>query len=130
MLFTNTYHILREEFCNAWTNAIDYCYSGVVFTIPPSNFTVNTTDAICIERIDDLQYVGFAAPNDNSNLIFAVEQAGRIWVLNKGNGTRIGLFLDATPFVSFEGEKGLLNLAFHPDYATNGLFYIVSLIKI
>jgi hypothetical protein len=34
------------------------------------------------------------------------------------------LFLDITEDVSFEGERGFLGLAFHPDYADNGRFYV------
>ena len=63
-----------------------------------------------------------AAPGDTSRL-FIVEQTGAIKILDLGTGQ-----LQATPFLSVAvdstGERGLLGLAFDPDYATNGFFYI------
>ena len=51
--------------------------------------------------------------------LFVVEQRGRIKIV--GGGT----FLDISGLVSASGsERGLLGLAFHPAYATNGLFYV------
>src|SRR5215213_2456559 len=56
-------------------------------------------------------------------LLFVVEQAGRIQVLR--NGRRLGSpFLDITGLVSFEGERGLLSVAFPPDYRSSGRFYV------
>jgi len=55
--------------------------------------------------------------------IFVVEQAGRIRVIRDG-------VLQATPFLDIStrvlccGERGLLSVAFHPQYATNGYFYV------
>ncbi len=68
----------------------------------------------------DLQY----AP-DGTDRIFVVEQAGRIKVFeNNGNTTTIKTFLDITDRVTSGGETGLLGLAFHPDYSSNGYFYV------
>jgi glucose/arabinose dehydrogenase len=55
-------------------------------------------------------------------LLFVVEQPGRIIVL-KG-GRRAGTFLDIRNLVSFEGERGLLSVAFPPDYARSKRFYV------
>ncbi len=56
-------------------------------------------------------------------LLFVVEQGGRIEVLR--NGHRLGRpFLDISGLVSFEGERGLLSIAFAPDYAQSGFFYV------
>ncbi|MDQ6749940.1 MAG: PQQ-dependent sugar dehydrogenase, partial [Actinomycetota bacterium] len=64
-----------------------------------------------------------AAPNDGHRT-FVVEQAGRIWVLR--DGVRLPTpFLDLTGQVSRVGsERGLLSLAFAPDYARTGRFYV------
>lgn len=62
------------------------------------------------------------APSGDDRL-FVVEQAGRIRIMKRG----ILLsrpFLDLSDRVMYRGERGLLNLAFHPDYARNGLFYV------
>ncbi len=52
---------------------------------------------------------------------FVVQQPGSIYVIDGGDPQQ---FLDITDRVSFKGEQGLLGLAFHPDFANNGLFYI------
>lgn len=66
------------------------------------------------------------APNDTSRL-FVVEQGGVIKIV-KGTTTEAEAFLDISDKVAFSGEtwdeRGLLGLAFHPDYAANGLFYV------
>jgi glucose/arabinose dehydrogenase len=52
-----------------------------------------------------------------------VEQAGRIRVIEKGR-VLAKPFLDIRSLVRSGGEQGLLSVAFHPDYAENGLFYV------
>jgi len=55
-------------------------------------------------------------------LLFVVEQPGRIVVL-KG-GRRAGTFLDLHHLVNYGGERGLLSIAFPPDYARSKRFYV------
>ena len=54
---------------------------------------------------------------------FVVEKIGRIRIIKDG-GLVPTPFLDITQKVSNGGEQGLLGLAFHPQYATNGLFIV------
>ncbi|NRR32629.1 PQQ-dependent sugar dehydrogenase [Oxalobacteraceae bacterium] len=54
---------------------------------------------------------------------FIVERGGRIRILSNG-GLLATPFLDIASLTSTSGERGLLSLAFHPDYARNGLFFI------
>jgi len=67
---------------------------------------------------------GYASPvqitnaGDGSNRLFVVERAGRIKIL--GGGT----FLDLSSIVLSGGEQGLLSVAFPPDYARSGFFYV------
>ncbi len=62
---------------------------------------------------------------DNTDRIFIVEQAGRIKVFpNSSNALSAKEYLNITDRVSSGGEKGLLGLAFHPDYETNGYIYV------
>jgi glucose/arabinose dehydrogenase len=63
-----------------------------------------------------------AAPGQASRL-FVVQQSGRIIVLQNGRRLRRP-FLDVSGLISAGGERGLLGLAFHPDYARNGRFYV------
>src|SRR5262249_10771569 len=61
------------------------------------------------------------APGDPRLLV--VEQPGRIrWI--DGARPSADAFLDVRDLVSDGGERGLLGLAFHPRYATNGWFYV------
>ncbi len=63
------------------------------------------------------------APRLDPNRTFVIEQNGRIRLIKNG-------VLQATPFLAIEstvsccGERGLLGLAFAPDYETTGLFYV------
>jgi glucose/arabinose dehydrogenase len=61
--------------------------------------------------------------DDNSGRLFLVEQPGRILIFQ--NGTLLPTpFLDIRNRVSFGGERGLLSVAFHPKYASNGRFFV------
>jgi glucose/arabinose dehydrogenase len=63
-----------------------------------------------------------AAPGDRARL-FVVEQGGRIRLIR--GGTLLSTpFLDIAGRVRAGGEQGLLGLAFHPQYAANGRFYV------
>jgi glucose/arabinose dehydrogenase len=55
--------------------------------------------------------------------IFVVEQGGRIRVVRNG-ARQTTPFLDITARVLSGGERGLLSVAFHPQYATNHFFYV------
>jgi glucose/arabinose dehydrogenase len=66
--------------------------------------------------------VHLTAPAGDARL-FIVEQSGRIRIVQ--NGQLLGTpFLDLSSKLRYGGEQGLLSLAFHPQYATNGFFYV------
>lgn len=67
--------------------------------------------------------VHVAAPRNERNRLYVVEQPGRIRVLVNGR-LRAQPFLDIRPLVRSGGEQGLLSVAFHPRYATNRRFYV------
>ncbi|MGH9379978.1 MAG: PQQ-dependent sugar dehydrogenase [Thermoanaerobaculia bacterium] len=61
---------------------------------------------------------------DTSGRLFIVQQAGQIRIL-QGGSVLPTPFLDIDPIVGSGGnEQGLLGLAFHPEYSTNGFFYV------
>ena len=67
--------------------------------------------------------VDIANAGDNSGRLFIVEQSGRIRIIQ--NGTLLATpFLDIQSVVLAGGERGLLGLAFHPQYASNGRFFV------
>jgi Glucose / Sorbosone dehydrogenase len=62
-----------------------------------------------------------APPGDAARLV-VVEKDGRVQLLVDGRRA-VTPFLDVVDITANEGERGLLSIAFHPDYAANGLFY-------
>jgi glucose/arabinose dehydrogenase len=61
-----------------------------------------------------------SAPGDPR--LFVIGQSGKIVIVK--NGKAAGTFLDISGRISCCGERGLLGLAFHPHYASNGLFFV------
>ena len=76
--------------------------------------------------------VGMAVPGDGSGRLFVVDQAGQVRVIDGGGHLLAAPFLDVSSKLVTLGafgpgtfdERGLLGLAFHPQYSTNGKFYI------
>ncbi len=67
--------------------------------------------------------VAFVQDPSNAAVQFVVEQGGRIRVVNGGALVATD-FLDLRPAISSGGERGLLGLAFAPDYGTSRRFYV------
>lgn len=63
---------------------------------------------------------------DGSDRVFIIEKVGRIRIFDTSTDTLVSApFLDITGAVDSGGnEQGLLGLAFHPDYSSNGFFYV------
>jgi uncharacterized protein (TIGR03437 family) len=73
--------------------------------------------------LDSPLYVTSA--RDGGNRLFIVEQPGRIKILAPGAAAPMQTpFLDIRGLVAFGGERGLLGLAFHPQYASNRRFFV------
>ena len=68
--------------------------------------------------------VSVRAAADGSGRLFIVEQPGRVRIID-GDGLRPTPFLDIANRVrDAANEQGLLGLAFHPEYANNGRFFV------
>src|SRR3954470_5985772 len=65
----------------------------------------------------------FMTPPLDDGRIFVVEQGARIRIVKNG-ALQTTPFLDITSRVLSGGERGLLSVAFHPQYATNHFFYV------
>lgn len=69
------------------------------------------------------QPIAFAEPNDGTGRLFVVSRSGSIYIHRRSTNTT-----DATPLltvpVSTSGEQGLLDIALHPDFASNGKLYV------
>jgi len=106
------------------THAKQAPFSGVL----PENRTqvIDPTKITFHEIADGLSNPVFITnAGDGSGRIFVIERAGRIRIIKDGA-------LLPTPFLDIDsdvrsagGEQGLLGLAFHPLYDTNGQFYVV-----
>jgi hypothetical protein len=68
------------------------------------------------------QPVHVAAPPSDPTRLFVVEQPGRVRVIRDGEQSSTP-FLDVSAITAAGGERGLLSIAFAPDYAFSGLFY-------
>ena len=72
---------------------------------------------------------GFSRPvlvtnaGDGSDRLFVVEQGGRIKIIKNGNVLPTPFF-DIHGSITSSGERGLLGLAFHPNFATNHKLYV------
>ncbi len=110
---------------------------AVEFTSPPVTPTPENTPSPFSAGISDASAyawrplpvrfdkpVGIQNAGDGSGRLFIVEQPGRIRVLPP-SGLLAETFLDLTERVGSQGfEQGLLGLAFHPNYAETGFFYV------
>ncbi len=63
------------------------------------------------------------APVGDTGRLFVVEKGGRIRIVKQGT-LLPAAFLDLRGVISTGGEQGLLGLAFHPQYASNGRFFV------
>ncbi|HEX6828032.1 MAG TPA: PQQ-dependent sugar dehydrogenase [Burkholderiales bacterium] len=70
-----------------------------------------------------VQPVEIVPAGDGSPRLFVVEQAGRVRIA-EGRTVLATPFLDLSASVLVGNERGLLGLAFHPEYATNRAFYV------
>jgi glucose/arabinose dehydrogenase len=61
---------------------------------------------------------------DGSGRLFIVEQRGMIWTIDPANPGTPTQFINIAARVRSGGEQGLLGLAFHPDFETNGRFFV------
>ena len=72
--------------------------------------------------------LGVVTAPDESKRLFIIDQIGKVWIVD-ATGTKLPTpFLDVTskmvPLNAGYDERGLLGLAFHPDYKNNGKFYV------
>ncbi len=69
--------------------------------------------------------VGLYHPDNDTNRLWVVEQGGVIQVFPDDSSiAATKVFLDIHDSVASGGELGLLGLAFHPHYSSNGFFYV------
>ncbi len=68
--------------------------------------------------------IAFATPPGETNRLFILERWARVIVITNLAAPTRTVFMDITSRVTTGCEEGLLGMAFHPGYATNGYFYL------
>ncbi len=108
--------------CGVTMIAVAGCGGGTSNQMPPPPPPTLQVELVSVAS-------GFTTPldiqqaGDGSGRLFVVEQEGRIKIIQNGNvvGTP---YLDISGAIVSGGETGLLGLAFHPSFSTNGCFYV------
>jgi glucose/arabinose dehydrogenase len=91
---------------------------------PAPTATAAARRGVRLQRIGSFASpVYVTSPPGDRRRLFVVEQAGRIRVV-VGGKRRARPFLDIASKVSSGGERGMLSMAFAPDYAQSGRFYV------
>lgn len=87
---------------------------------PQFGYTINNA----FPSVSLSQPVCIASPPQETNRLFILEKGGNIIVITNLAAPTRTVFMSLPVFAS--GESGLLGLAFHPGYATNGYFFVYS----
>jgi glucose/arabinose dehydrogenase len=97
--------------------------SFVILTIGSTPAGAQTNITITLVAPNIVRPVAIANAGDGSGRLFFVQQGGQILVYD---GTQVlpTPFLDVSGLIISGGERGLLGLAFHPNYSNNGYFFI------
>ena len=128
---------IQTAFLAALLLALPSCATDGPQAAPPSSEpqsepTTSAPDASAAQRRDrGVRLVRFArfdapiyvtAPPADRRRVFVVERAGRVRIVRDGR-TLARPFLDISSDVSTDGERGLLSIAFAPDYERSGKVY-------
>ncbi|XP_078484437.1 HHIP-like protein 1 [Ciona intestinalis] len=112
-----------------------YCYPDTLISDTRTTNLGNLTsdancDVLCVQEVANNFYTSTSAKpsNDGTHRMFIVEQKGVIWIY-LSNFTKVHPpFMDWRPSVFARprtyDERGLLDIAFHPQFRENGRFYI------
>jgi glucose/arabinose dehydrogenase len=68
--------------------------------------------------------IGITAANDGSGRLFVNERGGRIRVIGPDGHLQAGAFVDLGNRLTAGGERGLLGVAFHPEFAGNRRLFV------
>jgi glucose/arabinose dehydrogenase len=104
------------------------CFTGLLAACGEEGETQDTNPTSTSLRLQPISSnlsspVFLTAPRGDVNRLFVVEQGGTIKVLDQASGTVLSTFLNVSG-ITRGGERGLLGLAFDPNYIANGRFYI------
>ena len=115
----------------AWTVVLALAVLGCGGTTGMATEAAPASDGLAI-RLESVATglgapLGLTEPDDGTGRRFVIDQVGRIYILDDG-GLSSDPFLDISDRIieltPEYDERGLLGLAFHPDYANNGRFFV------
>ncbi|KAG5522361.1 hypothetical protein RHGRI_034518 [Rhododendron griersonianum] len=123
----------QTDFCQVFGGAPDnnsLCFNGQPVFLNDTG-TLVPPHGMCLEKLDGGQYINLAPHPDGSQRIFLSSQAGKIWlatVPEQGSGESLGLdesnpFVDLSDQVHLDTSFGMMGMAFHPDFGSNGRFF-------
>jgi hypothetical protein len=107
----------------AGSAAITVASEGIEATVAITVIAPDAVPDIQVVASGLSQPVFVTAPPGDMQRVFIVEQPGSIRILRNGNVLPTA-FLNIEGAVGCCGERGLLSMAFHPQYATNGNFFV------
>lgn len=95
-------------------------------TVPASTTTLAPLQGLAVELVvEGLDQPTFVTSPPGDGRLFVVERVGTVVIVDPERGLLPDPFIDLRDRVSSGGiEQGLLGLAFHPDYADNGRFFV------
>lgn len=87
---------------------------------------------LCLEKIGNGSYVTMVPHPDGSNRAFYANVQGKIWMAKvpvEGSNEILKIdesktFLDISDYILYDSEHGLVGIAFHPNFAQNGRFFL------
>src|SRR6266487_1474899 len=103
---------------------------------PDNKITSGNTENAIISGSYDLKLIAdnlvsplsVVDPPDGTKRLFVIDQVGKIWIINPDGTKLANPFLDISSklvtLVPDYDERGLLSLAFHPNFKDNGKFYV------
>lgn len=105
---------------------------NTTLTMPSAPPTHGYTTANALPGLIFTNPICIVSPPNETNRLFILSKNGVITVITNLAAPNWTTFMDLTPQVSSQsansgtaGERGLLGMAFHPGFATNGFFYVV-----
>ncbi|KAJ0805216.1 putative quinoprotein glucose dehydrogenase (PQQ, quinone) [Helianthus annuus] len=112
------------------TNA-SVCFNGEKTIFNTTTTTTNVPKGLCLERIGNDSFIDMAAYNDGSSRALFANQKGQIWLATipePGSGGSLHIdesnpYLDLTDEVHFDTATGLMSIAIHPNFTSNGRFF-------
>src|SRR6185369_4775677 len=97
--------------------------ANTTLRMPPSPPVFGFTTEKAFGNLSISSPLAIATPGE-TNRLFVIEKVGRVIVITNLANPTLTVFMNISDRVISDGEQGLLGLAFHPEYATNGFFFL------